>query len=150
MHHPNFTATHMKTSRAKFAVALHAPPLTALLLLITYRAERAHSTRGTLLRDATQEALLVFPTLVFGPQRPGATSSSVKMEVNARLDPWHRGLLDDLVIRDKAQARARPSSHKSKTARDTRRVVRFIHKHQIAELLTSLVVLASPIPQRIA
>jgi hypothetical protein len=57
----------------------------------------AHSSRGTILRDAAQETLLIFPTLILGPPRLGASSSSVKTEVTARLDLWRRGELLELA-----------------------------------------------------
>ena len=50
---------------------------------------RSHSTRGQVLRDAAREALLLFPTYVLGPQRPGASSSAMT-EVVVRLDLWRR------------------------------------------------------------
>ena len=91
--------------------------------------ERAHSTRGTLLRDVAKEALLLFPILDIGPQCSSVSSSSVKTDGTTRLDLWRRGLLDELVIRAKVQARAR---QRSKTARAARRTTRLIHKQQFA------------------
>jgi len=41
---------------------------------------------GEALREAAWDALFLFPTLVLGPQKPGASSSTVKLEVAARLD----------------------------------------------------------------
>ncbi len=78
-----FTAQHMRTSGLHSATALLSPCLAQLTPVIKDLLERAHSTRGVLLRDAAQEALLLFPTLVLGPQRPGVSSSSVKAEVSA-------------------------------------------------------------------
>ena len=54
------------------------------------------------------EALLLLPSLVLGPEKPGASSSRVKIEVSAKLDLWRRGLLDGLALRDKVQASAHP------------------------------------------
>jgi hypothetical protein len=94
--HPEFTAKHMKTSRAQSAAALPALALTMLLPVVTNLIERsAYLTRGIQLRDDAQEALLPFPALVLGPHRLGATSSSVKTEVDARLDLWRRSLLNE-------------------------------------------------------
>ena len=72
----------------------------------------------------------MFPTLVLGPQSPGTSSSNVKTEVITRLDLWRRGLLDELDLRSKVQARARSTIQPSKTARAARRAARLIYKHQ--------------------
>jgi hypothetical protein len=60
----------MRALGAQSAAALLVLSLSVLTLVITDLLKRAHSSRGTLLRDAPQEALLLFPTLVLGPQRP--------------------------------------------------------------------------------
>ncbi len=44
----------------------------------------------------------------------------------------HCGFLDDLALCAKVQARARPSHHRSKTARATRTATKLIHKQQFA------------------
>ncbi len=108
--HPDFIASHMNTSRAQMAAALPAHALNLRTMVIANLVERAHSTCGTLLRDAAHETLLVFPTLVLRPQCRGASSSSVKTEVTARLDLLRGGLFVDLALCAKVQARARPSS----------------------------------------
>jgi hypothetical protein len=76
---PDFTATHMKTSGMRSAVVLPAQGLSMLLLVITDLLTRAHSTRGVSLRDAAEEALLLYPKLVIGSQRPGASSSNIRI-----------------------------------------------------------------------
>ena len=83
---PDFAATHMRTSIAQSAVAIPTPTLSTLTHVIADLLSRASTTRGIALRDATQEALLLLPNLVLGPQRLGASSSNVKSEVEARLD----------------------------------------------------------------
>ena len=60
---------------------------------------KAATTKGEGQREAARDALFLFPTLVLGPQKPGASSSYVKAEVAARLDLWNKGALDDLVAR---------------------------------------------------
>jgi hypothetical protein len=60
----------MKTSGALSATALLSPTLTLLTPVIANLVDRAHSTRGTLLRDAPQYSLFMFPTLVLGSQSP--------------------------------------------------------------------------------
>jgi hypothetical protein len=82
----DFTATRMRTSGMQSTVALPALDLSVFFLVITDLLTRAHSTREVSLRDASQEALLLFPTLVLGPHRLGASSSSVRTEVAARMD----------------------------------------------------------------
>jgi len=76
--------------------------------------------------------LLLFPTLVLGPQRPGASSSSVKSEIPARLDLWRRGLIPEVTARAKAQAQLRSQENRIKFARATRRAARLIRKNQFS------------------
>jgi len=85
---PDFTATHMQTSGTQSAVALLVPALAMLTPVIVDLNMKAHLTRGSIIRDAAQEALLVFPTLILEPQRPRTSSSNVKIEVAARQDLW--------------------------------------------------------------
>ena len=75
---PDFTAPHMRTSGMQSAVALPAQGLSMLLPVITDLLTRSHSTRGVSLRDAPEEAHLLYTKLVLGPQRLGAISSIVK------------------------------------------------------------------------
>ena len=77
------------------------PALALLILVIADLFEKDHSAPGSLLRDAAQEALLLFPIRVLGPQRLGTSSSSVKSEVASRLDLWRRGELLELAMRAK-------------------------------------------------
>ena len=126
----DYTCLHMRTSGMQSTTALPTPSLSTLTPAIQDLLERAHSTRGVLLRDAAQEALLLFPTLVLGPQRLGASSSSVKAEIIARLDLWRRGHIPELTTGAKAQARLRPTITRSKSARAARRVACLIHENQ--------------------
>jgi len=128
----DFTSHHMRTSGLLSAATLPTPSLSQLIPFIKDLLERAHSTRGVLLRDDAQEALFLFPTLVLGPQRPGASSSSVRAETTARLDLWHRGLIPELTARAKAQAKLRQHPNRSKSARAARRAPRLIHKNQFS------------------
>jgi hypothetical protein len=70
--------------------------------------------------------------LVLGPQRLGASSSSGKAEVTARLDLWRRGRNPELVTRAKSKASLRPSASRSKTTRAARRATRLIHENQFS------------------
>jgi hypothetical protein len=58
---------------------------------------KAVTTRGVILREATWEVVLSFATLVLGPQCLGAASSTVRAEDAAIFDLWHRGHLDELL-----------------------------------------------------
>ena len=102
----------------------------SLLLVIADLLTRAFSTRGVTLRDAALEALLLFPNLELGPQRPRASSSSVKTEIAARLYMWRRGCLHELAMRTKALACQRPSVKRNKSARAARRTAKLIRKNQ--------------------
>jgi hypothetical protein len=89
----DFTTSHIRISGIQSAATLHGPGFALLPLVIADMFHKAHSIRGPALRDAALETLLLFPTLVIGPQRPSASSSSVKTEVTPRLDLWWRGEL---------------------------------------------------------
>jgi hypothetical protein len=54
--------------------------------------------------------------------------------VNARLDLLSRCRIDELALRAKAQARARPAIMRSKTTRAAKRVARLVHKNQFAHV----------------
>jgi hypothetical protein len=144
---PYFTATHMRTSGAQTtATAIPAPALSILTNVIADLLSRDCTARGTVLRDATQEVFLLFPTLVSGPRRHGASSSSVKSEVDAKLDLWRKCHIDELAICAKAQARARPTSTRSKTTRATKRAARLVYKNQCARALNLATTWASRRP----
>ena len=72
----------------------------------------------------------MFPTLVLGPQKPGASSSAVKAEIASRLDLWNRGQLDVLAARAKANTRI--PSGRSKSQRVARRAAQLLRKNQFA------------------
>jgi hypothetical protein len=65
--HPDFAVSHMKTSGAQSAATLPTPAMSFLTPAIADLVNRAHSTRGSLMRDVAYEALLLVPTLVFDP-----------------------------------------------------------------------------------
>jgi hypothetical protein len=94
----DFMATHMWTSGAKSGDAIPTPSLSVLTHVIADRLPRPSTTRGIALRDATQDALVLFPTLVLGPHRRDASSSNVKSEVDARLDLTTSGVEAKLAI----------------------------------------------------
>ncbi len=54
----------MRLPGTQSAAPLHVLALTTLTHAIAGLFTRAHSTRRVILRDASQEALLLFPTLV--------------------------------------------------------------------------------------
>ncbi len=96
---------------AQSVAALQAQTQAQLIPIISALIRRAHSTRGVILRGAAQEALLLFPTLVLGPQRLGASSFSVKTEVNTSYDLyWRRGDVKELARRAKSLAKNRPTA----------------------------------------
>jgi len=101
---PTFTEIHMRTSRTLFAAALPAPALDTLMPVIADLLSRAQSTWGVGPHDAALEVILLLRTMVLGPQRPCASSSSVRTEVVARLDLWRRGDLRELARRAKVLA----------------------------------------------
>ncbi len=73
-----FTTMHIKTSWTNSVAFLPAPAAKHVTPIIKELFKRTYSTTGVCLRDATWEAILLFPTLVLGPQCPGAFSFSVK------------------------------------------------------------------------
>ena len=132
---------HMKTLGTQSAAALPTPTLRNVTPIIADLVSRAHSTRGVVLKDAAQEALLLFTTLVLGPQRSVDSTISVKTEVAASLNLWRKDQIEELALRAKGLARARSAATRSKTAHVARRAARLIHKCQfvsVANLVRSL------------
>ena len=122
----------MRTYGTQSAAAILAHALNILTPVIVDLLSRAHSTQGFVLRDATVETLLLFPTLVLGPRRPGASSSSVRIDVVTMLDLWRRGDLHELARRAKALACQRPPPKRIKSARAARRAARLTRKNRFA------------------
>jgi hypothetical protein len=77
--------------------------------------------RGEALRTAALYLVFLFPTLVFGPHRPGAPSSAVKAKAEARVDLWQRGELIALASRAAAAKLNLPQRNRSKKAKAARR-----------------------------
>jgi hypothetical protein len=128
----DFIVIYMRTSRTQSVAALPIPVWALLIPIIAdLVTRRAHTTRGELLRSATKEALL-FPTLVLGPQPPGASSSSVKAKVNSILDLLRRDDIDELARHAKAMIGLRSIACRGNIARASRRVARLIHKNRLA------------------
>jgi hypothetical protein len=84
----------MKISGTSSAAALPALAVKQLTFFIAELLKRAYSTTCVVLRDASWEALMLFTTLVLGPRRPSASSSSFKTKISARLDLCNRGKVD--------------------------------------------------------
>jgi hypothetical protein len=78
-----------------------------LLPVVNGLFNKAVDIRGEVLREAVWDALFLFPTLVLGPQIPGASSTTVRSEIETRLDLWNKGQLDTLVARAKSAIRPR-------------------------------------------
>jgi hypothetical protein len=95
--------------------------------IITGLLNKATITRGEVLRETAWDALFLFSTLVLGPHKPGAASSTVKTEVAARLDLWNKGKFEKLSIRAK-----NAKADKSKSHRAAKRAARLLHKNQFA------------------
>ena len=102
---PNFNLVHKRTSGCQSAVALPKPSLPVILPVITDLLTKAADTTWDVLREAAWGALFLFPTLVLGPQKPGASSSAVKAEMSQRLNLWHKGQLDTLATRARSAIR---------------------------------------------
>jgi hypothetical protein len=127
---PDFTPLHLRTSGCQSAVSIPKPSLHLLLPVITDLMNKAADVRGVELREAAWDALFLFPTLVLGPQKPGASTTAVKAEMAARLDLWNRGDLDTLSHR--ARSAVRPASGRSKAQRAARRAAQLIRKNQFS------------------
>jgi hypothetical protein len=95
---------------------------------------KAADMQGEVLREAAWDALFLFPTLVLGPKKPGASSKAVKSEIAAKLDLWNKGQLDTLAARVKSAIR--PPSGKSKAQRATRRAAQLLRKNQFVRVAT--------------
>jgi hypothetical protein len=62
-------------------MALPKPCLPVIIPVITDLMNKAADIRGEVLREAAWDALFLFPILVLGPQKPGASSSTVKVKM---------------------------------------------------------------------
>ncbi len=101
-----------------------------MLPVLTELFNKTADITWEVLREAAWDALFFFPTRVLGPQRPGASSTTVKAEIAARLDLWNRGRLDTLAAR--ARTAIRPPSGKSKAQQAARRAAQLLRKNQFA------------------
>ncbi len=90
---PTFTMDNLRTSEAQSSASLPGPSRSLVTSVVTSLFKQAVSTRGDSLRTAAWSLVFLFSTLVLGPHRPGAPSSVVKAETEARLDLWQRGEL---------------------------------------------------------
>ena len=67
-----------------------------------------------------------------GPHRPGAASSAVKSETEARVDLWQRGKLRELAERARAAKLQHPHGTRSKKAKAARRAAALLRHNQFA------------------
>jgi hypothetical protein len=94
-----FTPIYLRTSCCQSSPSLPKPCQQKLVHNIADLFAKVADTRGEILREAAWDALFLFRTLVLGPQKPGASSSSVKAEITTRLDLWNKGKLNALAAR---------------------------------------------------
>jgi len=97
--HPDFTPLHLRTCGCQSAVSIPKPSMNQLLPVMTELLTKAADVGGTVLREAAWDGLFLFPTLVIGPQKPGASATTVKAEVKTRLELWNKGHMDTLAAR---------------------------------------------------
>jgi len=101
-----------------------------LLPGVTDPFNKAVDIRGEVLREAAWDARFLFPTLVLGPQKPGASSTAARYEIATRLDLWNKGQLDTLAAR--AKTAIRPPFGRSKAHRAARRAAQLLRKNHFA------------------
>ena len=123
---PAFTPIHLRTSGCQSVAALPNPYLQQMLPCLPEIFTKAATNRGDAQWEAVWGALFLFPTLVLGPHKVGAASSTVKTEIADRLDFWNRGQLEELAIR--AKSFRRPPSGRSKAQRGGKRAAQLIRK----------------------
>jgi len=129
---PSFTMEHLRTSGLQTSTAVPGPSRALITSTVTSLFRQAVSMRGEALRSAAWSLVFLFPTLVLGPHRPGAASSAVKAETEARIDLWHRGKLNELANRALAAKREHPPGSRSKKAKAARRAAALLRHNQFA------------------
>ena len=95
---PAFTMDHLRNSGARSAAAIPGPAKTQVTSIVISLLRQEVTIRGDILRTDVWSLVLIFPTLVFGPHRPGAHSSAVKVETEARISLWQHLLTTHLLI----------------------------------------------------
>ena len=131
---PTFTMDHLRTSRAQSSASLPGPCRSLVTSVVTSLFKQDVNTRGDSLRTAAWSLVFLFSTLVLGPNRPGAPSSVVKAETEARLDLWQRGELAALASRVAAARMDLPQRDRSKKAKATRRASTLLRHNQFARV----------------
>ena len=117
---PNFTMDHLRTSELQPSASLPGPSRALVTTMVTSLFRQAVTTRGESLRIVAWSLVFLFPTLVLGPHRPGAISSAVKAETEARLDLCQRGDLTALASRASIAMMDLPRKNRSKKAKAAR------------------------------
>jgi len=103
-----FTLDYLRTLGAQSSVSILCPSKTIVTSIVTSLFRQAVTMRGDALRIAAWSLVFLFPTLVLGPHRAGAPSSTVKAETEATIDLRTRGELRELANRVVAASLARP------------------------------------------
>ena len=83
---PSFTMEHLRTSGLQTSTTLPGPSRALITSTVTSLFRQAVTMRGEAMCSTAWSHVFLFPTLVLGPHRPGAASSSVKSETEARID----------------------------------------------------------------
>ena len=129
---PSFTMDHLRTFGLQTSASLPGPSRSLVTTMATTLFRQAVNTRGGGLRIAAWSLVFLFPTLVMGPHRPGAPSSTVKAETEARIDLWQRGDLVTLASRATAARLELPQRNRNKKAKAARRAVALLRHNQFA------------------
>jgi hypothetical protein len=110
---PAFTMILLRTSSTQSSALIVSQAKALVTSTVTSLFRQTVTMREDALRTATWSLVFLFPTLVLGPHRPGAPSSVVKVETEARTSLWQRGQLLALASRAATARMERPQRNRS-------------------------------------
>jgi hypothetical protein len=105
--HSSFTRDRIKHGRVITSTGISLPALDLITADAIDVIVKANNLSG-ILRVATMDAVMIFPSLVLYPHEKGACNTQVRAEVKRRLTIWGAGNLDSLAALAIAFRAARP------------------------------------------
>ena len=132
MANPSFATEHLRIAGLQTSTTIPGPSRALSTSTVASLFRQAVTMRGEALRLDAWSLVFLFPTLDLGPHRPGAASSAVESETEARIDLWQRGKLIELANRALSAKLEHPPSTRSKKAKAARRAAALLRHNQFA------------------